>query len=437
MIPAKPISKLQITARTGADLSAMDPRVFRRRIYLLLSAVVSLLATWYFAFAIAPSALVASGPAVPADLYPAWYASRQVLFHHGDPYSPEVTRQIQVAIFGDAAAASEVRNQQRFAYPLYSVVLFVPFALLPFPVAQAVAFALFLVLTICSVFWWLPRATAAIVKLTAVTFLLASYPIVLGLQLRQPTVLIAALLAAVVFCLRSKRLVLAGVLAALSTAKPQLAVAILLPLLIWTLVQWRERKLFAISFALCEAALLAASELMLRGWLIRWWQTLHAYVQYAGARPRLLFLLSPRAGWLASALLAIAVVWISWKWRDSDLLFAIGFSVAAFQLIFPFQIYNEVLLLPAILWLALRSGEYQRKGQLFTLLPACIWIVLGAGFISTLALSIAHFIRPGSAARLIAFPMSSVWLLPYAMFLVFVFYAGFGPATLPDRSYPI
>jgi hypothetical protein len=63
-----------------------------RRSYLLLSAIASLCATWYFALAIAPAALVASGPAIPHDLYPAWYASRQVLFHHGDPYSAEVTR---------------------------------------------------------------------------------------------------------------------------------------------------------------------------------------------------------------------------------------------------------------------------------------------------------------------------------------------------------
>src|SRR5664280_1918926 len=69
----------------------------------------------------------------------------------------------------------------------------------------------------------------------------------------------------------------------------------------------------------------------LPGWLTRWRETLHAYAHYAGARPRLFFLLPPGAGWLASAILVIAVLWISWQWRDSDLLFAIGFSVAAFQ----------------------------------------------------------------------------------------------------------
>ena len=44
-------------------------------------------------------------------------------------------------MFGHAIPASDTTNQQRFAYPLYSVLLFAPFALLPFSAAQAFAFA--------------------------------------------------------------------------------------------------------------------------------------------------------------------------------------------------------------------------------------------------------------------------------------------------------
>ena len=148
---------------------------------------------------------------------------------------------------------------------------------------------------------------------------------------------------------------------------------------------------------------------------------LHPYAHYADARPRLFFLLPPGAGWLASAILVIAVLWISWQWCDSDLLFAIGFSVAAFQLMFPFQIYNEVLLLPAVLWLLLQRRERRRHSQLFTLLLACLWIVLGSGWASALGLSVVNLLYPGSAGRFIAFPMLSVWLLPYAVFWLFSF----------------
>src|SRR5664280_998176 len=157
----------------------------------------------------------------------------------------------------------------------------------------------------------------------------------------------------------------------------------------------------------------------LPGWLTRWWETLHPYAHYAGARPRLIFLFSPGAGWLPSAILVIAVLWISWQWCDSDLLLAIGFSVAAFQLMFPFQIYNEVLLLPAVLWLLLQRRERRRCSQLFTLLLSCLWIVLGNGWTSALGLSVVNLLYPGSAGRFIAFPLLSVWLLPYAVFLLF------------------
>src|SRR5664279_3936576 len=177
----------------------------------------------------------------------------------------------------------------------------------------------------------------------------------------------------------------------------------------------------------------------LPGWLTRWWETLHPYAHYAGARPRLIFLFSPGAGWLPSAILVIAVLWISWQWCDSDLLLAIGFSIAAFQLMFPFQIYNEVLLLPAVLWLLLQRRERRRRSQLFTLLLSCLWIVLGNGWTSALGLSVVNLLYPGSAGRFIAFPMLSVWLLPYAVFWLFSsMHWRLCPSSAPDapRSRP-
>src|ERR1035441_10055702 len=51
------------------------------------------------------------------------------------------------------------------------------------------------------------------------------------------------------------------------------------------------------------------------------------------------------------------------------------FPSRRFKLMFPFQIYNEVLLLPAVLWLLL-PRERRRHSQLFTLLLACLWIAL-------------------------------------------------------------
>lgn len=392
-------------------------------VLLLALGIVSFAATWYFAVVIAPFRLVAADSrSVPQDLYPVWYASRQVVLHHTDPYSAEIKQQIQMAMLGHTVADDDPVNQQRFAYPIYATLFFAPLALLPFPAAHALALLASVALTALSVFWWWPRSSSSGPKLVALVFLFASYPVVLGLQLRQPTMLIAPLLAAAVCCVRSNRLVLAGCLTAIATCKPQLAIAVIVPLLVWTLAEWRSRRAFLVSLAGCVTALLATSWLLMPGWLPRWLQTLHAYAHYAGARPRLLFLLPANAAWIAPAILTIAVCWVSWRWRDSDLLFAIAFSIAVFQLVFPFQIYNELLLLPAVLWLMLPS-QRQQSSQLFTLLLACLWIVLGTGWVSALALTVADLLHAGSAAPFTAFPKLSVWLLPYVVFVAFVLHA--------------
>jgi Glycosyltransferase family 87 len=409
-----PLEQPTLRAPVGRDSPAGRPGTL---VIVLAIGIVSLAATWYFAAVIAPFRLVAADSlSVPQDLYPAWYASRQAILHHADPYSAEINRQIQIAVLGHVVADSDTTNQQRFAYPFYATLLFAPLALLPFSVAQVVASLASVLLTGLSVFWWWPRCRSRKGETIALIFLFASYPVVLGLQLRQPTMLIAPVLAAAVYCVRSQRLVLAGCLAAVATCKPQLAIAVIAPLLVWALAEWRSRKAFLLSLTGCFAPLLAASELLMPGWLAGWLQTLHAYARYAGARPRLFLLLPASAGWAACVALIVAAGWVSWRWRDRDLLFAVGFSIAVFQLLFPFQIYNEVLLLPAVLWLMLPS-EREQPSQLFTLLQACLWIVLGTGWISALALTIADLLHAGSAARFTAFAKLAVWLLPYVVLL--------------------
>src|ERR1700683_986511 len=43
------------------------------------------------------------------DLYPRWYGARELLLHHRDPYSADVTREIQLAYEG---------REQRFNYQI-------------------------------------------------------------------------------------------------------------------------------------------------------------------------------------------------------------------------------------------------------------------------------------------------------------------------------
>src|SRR5580658_558382 len=104
----------------------------RRPQLLLVTALLCLLSSWYFAVAIAPAGLGRGAPSVPQGLFPEWFGCREILHHH-DPYRPEATRQIELAVYGRTqTAAAAPLNQHRFAYPVFFVFLFLPITLLPF-----------------------------------------------------------------------------------------------------------------------------------------------------------------------------------------------------------------------------------------------------------------------------------------------------------------
>jgi len=303
----------------------------------LIIAIVCLLSSWYFAVIIAPAGLGPSAPNVRQGLFPEWYGSRQILLRGGDPYAPETTRGIQSAIYGRTAEADRsTRNQHRFAYPAFFALLIFPLAILPFSAAQWVALAGCMVATALSVPFWLGHGHLRPNVSICGVFVFASYPMVLGLQLRQPTLIVAGVLAAVVYCVRANRLVLAGILAALSTCKPQLAIAVLVPVAIWSITQWRARNRFLVAAGGALGALLLASEFISQGWFTHWISTLMAYAHYAGTKPLLADLLRGHLFVPFAMVLVGAVVWISCRYCDRDLLFAVSFSVAAFQLLFPF-----------------------------------------------------------------------------------------------------
>jgi hypothetical protein len=81
------------------------------------------------------------------------------------------------------------------------------------------------------------------------------------------------------------------------------------------------------------------------------------------------------------------------------------------------------MLLPAVLWFVAKASERQGRSQVFVLLQACVWIILGAGWIATLGLSIGNLLHPGSAARFLDFPMAFVALFPFVMIAALATYA--------------
>ncbi len=144
-----------------------------------------------------------------SDLYPRWLGARELLLHRHNPYSSEITREIQQGYYGrplDPARADDPKDQQGFAYPTYVVFSACAYrSELPFDTVQIgfrwllVGLAVATVLLWLSVLRWRVRWERALIFIALV---LGWLPMVQGIKLQQLSLLVAALIAACSACSR-------------------------------------------------------------------------------------------------------------------------------------------------------------------------------------------------------------------------------------------
>ena len=359
-----------------------------------------------------------------SDLYPRWLGTRELLLHHRDPYSSEVTREIQSGYYGrpldprrmDDPRFNEPKDQQGFAYPLHVIFLLAPTIGLPFPVVQAGFRWLLVILTLASVLLWLrvlrwrPSAatTAIIILLT-----LGSYAVVQGIKLQQLTLVVSALLAGCAAALVAGHFSLAGFLLALATIKPQLALPLAGWLTLWAVSDWRRRQSFIWSFALSMAIFLAASEYILPGWMREFRDAVAAYRQYTGGAGSLLDVLTtPWLGKILAAVAVLAVVVMGWKVRrashDSAAFSSILALVLAVTLVIvpSFAPYNQVLLLPAVFLITISWKDLWSRGSLTRVACGLGLLVVGWPWLASCGLMLAsRFVSPSSLQKAWTVPL--------------------------------
>ena len=306
-----------------------------------------------------------------SDLYPRWLGARELLLHHRDPYSPEVTREIQTGYYGRPLQPTrsddptyEPKDQQGFAYPVYVAFLLAPTVGLPFAIVQSGFRWLLVICTLASVPLWLRvlswRPSASVTAILIVlTF--GSFAVVQGIKLQQLSLLVSGLIATSAAALTVGHLALAGFLLALATIKPQLAVPVVMWLALWAFSDLRQRWRFLGSLGVTLALLLAGSEYILPGWIGRFRDAIAAYRQYTGGAGSLLDVLTtPLLGKVIAAVAVVAVVGIGWQLRraaaDSAAFSAmLALVLTVTLMIVPsFAPYNQMLLLPAV-FLIVRS----------------------------------------------------------------------------------
>jgi Glycosyltransferase family 87 len=322
-----------------------------------------------------------NGYSFGADFYPIWLTSRMSLLHRRNLYSPEMTGQIQIGLFGRAldvsipAASSDYRA---FAYPAFVDVLFWPVALLPFSVVRIWLAVILPALTAFSVVLWLRalRLRAGPVTLAALVLLtVSSYAVLEGLFAEQLGLLAGFLLAASLAALVNGRLSLSGSLLALTLIKPQMTALVVAYLLLWSFDQWRGRWRFAGSFFFTSALLAASSLLVWPGWVRQWLQVVLGYRHYS-TPPLVGYLLGTNVGsrltpFLITIILLTAIV-LAWRVRRASptstefaLTVSLLLAITAVTLLPGHAVYDHVILLPGVILIALSWRVFARSSPIF------------------------------------------------------------------------
>lgn len=344
-------------------------RKMKHRAAILL-AVLCLAASWYYALCISSAGGVGLKPGHVNDFFQLWNASRAVL-HHEDPYGPKVTEQNQIAAYGAMAKTVGMKDDRRIKYPIQATFPLLPLGLFEFRFADKMALCLTAALIALSVRWL--RRTWEMPTMLYILLAFASYPVIVGLQMRQPTLFFFGLIVGSLALLRADRLTLSGILAALAAGKPQIALPVLLPMLVWTLARWQKRRQFAIAFAASLLTMASISLFLFPAWMPEWLSSLQTYPQYV--HPSIaVFYFGNRLGLALSVALLIGLTATLWLHRECDLFFQAAISVVIFSLVIQSEIYNAVILLIPAVWVADNAHRIKECGPMSQLALAVVRI---------------------------------------------------------------
>jgi len=349
-----------------------------------------------------------------SDLYPRWLGARELLLHHRDPYSENVTREIQAGYYGreiHPGQANEPTDEQGFAYPVYVVFLLAPTIGLPFPAVQTAFFWFLVALAVTTVLLWIGFldwriswvATVAIVVLT-----LGSFPAIQGLKLEQLSLLVAGLIAAALFLIGKNHLFAAGILLACATIKPQLVLPLAAWLFLWSAAELKSRQNFLWGFLATLAALITAGEYVLPGWISEFQQAVGAYRRYTGGAESIIEVLG--GAWWGKLVIAAGLAIFCWQARHTSAKstrfhWITALCLATTVVIVPKTApYNQLLLLPGILFLVIhREGFYASAARRTAALVTAVCVAWP--WLAALALTVASIVMPSQTVQ-------KAWPLP-------------------------
>jgi hypothetical protein len=172
-----------------------------------------------------------------------WVGTRTFITEGISPYSDETATRIQVMAYGRPAQPGE--HELRVAYPFYSALLFLPYAMIPdYNLARAVwmttlelGMALTAILSLRLTGWQPGIGVLAVFFLFTFTWYHGVRPLING----NAVILIGLMIVGALLAIRSNLDELAGILLGLSTVKPQVVALVIAFLLVWAVSARRMR----------------------------------------------------------------------------------------------------------------------------------------------------------------------------------------------------
>jgi hypothetical protein len=308
-----------------------------------------------------------------------WAGTRSLIFEGLSPYSDEVVEQIQTLAYGRPARPGE--PELRAVYPLYAVIVFLPYALFSdFALARAVwmtvleaALFLLLILSLRLVRWRVGLLMMFVLLLFTVFWYHAVNPLVNG----NAVILVALGIVGGFLALRAGADELAGVLFAFTTIKPQVVVLLLAFLIIWAIGQGRWR---VITWLFVTVFLLSASAaLFIPDWILTNLQEVMRFPSYSPpGTPRAAFVQwwpawGGRLGWALTGVMILLLLVEWWNNRRADFrgfLWTACLTLTVSQWI-GIQTHpgNFIVLFPAvILVFSQLDDRWRTGGRIFTIL---------------------------------------------------------------------
>lgn len=352
------------------------------------------------------------------DLYPRWVGARDLFLQGKNPYSEQVSHEIQMAYYGHIVTPEESRSrivdEQRFAYPLYVVFLMQPLIHQDFATVHLWApwvlgtFAAVSVLFCLGMLDWDLRWSEAA---ALVLLVLSSPQVVQGIRHQQLALVVGCLVAAAGWSLHKGWPSAAGVLLAFSTIKPQMTLLLLAWFLLWVLGNWRARWRLVAGFGFTMILLVGGGSFFVRGWLLDFVVGVAAYRKYFPTTSVLRLLMGDVLGTIVCALIILWTLYYGWKNRAAESaaepfvrVFAtvLAVTVITFPLFTPF---NQVLLILPALLLVHEWRSLPRFSRL-----TFLWVIFWPWMTSLLLLLLRTSTNPESRLPLI--PASAASLVP-------------------------